>query len=171
MLNHFGLFFTHSRVAIFVEPEMDGLDTNQARSLLITKKNEQLPWQQWGWEFKNNLPEPIKKIEDAWQREHQEWIEDSGKLDHLDSICRRLSREIHELDKKGADPSGLQSDQAKVLAALLRDKRARFAAEQESLLRANHELKQVKDRQKQYQLHQRGLLLRSSVLHYQNAMQ
>ena len=113
----------------------------------------------------------IKKIEDAWQREHQEWIEDSGKLDHLDSICRRLSREIHELDKKGADPSGLQSDQAKVLAALLRDKRARFAAEQESLLRENHELKQVKDRQKQYQLHQRGLLLRSSVLHYQNAMQ
>ena len=82
-----------------------------------------------------------------------------------------LSREIHELDKKGADPSGLQSDQAKVLAALLRDKRARFAAEKESLLRANHELKQVKDRQKQYQLHQRGLLLRSSVLHHQNAMQ
>ena len=64
----------------------------------------------------------IKKIEDAWQREHQEWIEDSGKLDHLDSICRRLSREIYQLDRKGADPSGLQSDQAKMLAALLRDK-------------------------------------------------
>ena len=38
------------------------------------------------------------------------------------SICRRLSREIYQLDRKGADPSGLQSDQAKMLAALLRDK-------------------------------------------------
>lgn len=64
MLNQFGLFFTHSRVTIFVEPKINGLDTNQARSLLITENKESLPWKLWGWEFKNNLPDPIKKIED-----------------------------------------------------------------------------------------------------------
>ena len=64
MLNDFGLFFTHSRVVIFVEPRIEGLDTNQARSVLITENDEGLPWKQWGWEFKQNLPPEIKQIED-----------------------------------------------------------------------------------------------------------
>ena len=64
MLNDFGLFFTHNRVAIFVEPLIEGLDTNQARSVLITENKESLPWKLWGWEFKRNLPDSIKKIED-----------------------------------------------------------------------------------------------------------
>jgi hypothetical protein len=64
MLNEFGLFFTHNRVVIFVEPMMEGLDTNQARSVLITENKESLPWKLWGWEFKQNLPPSIKKIED-----------------------------------------------------------------------------------------------------------
>ena len=63
------------------------------------------------------------------------------------SRCNRLSREIQELHGQGADRSGLQTDKAKALAALLDDKRARFTAEHKSLLRAKHALDEVKNRQ------------------------
>ena len=63
------------------------------------------------------------------------------------SRCNRLSREIQELQRQGADRSGLQTDKAKALAALLDDKRARFTAEHKSLLRAKREFDEVKNRQ------------------------
>ena len=51
----------------------------------------------------------IKKIEDAWQREHQEWIEDSGKLDYLVAsadACRAkfINWTGRELIRRGCSP-------------------------------------------------------------------
>ena len=63
------------------------------------------------------------------------------------SRCKRLSRDIQELQRQGADRSGLQTHKAKALAALLDDKRARFTAEHKSLLRAKREFDEVKNRQ------------------------
>ena len=105
MLNQFGLFFTHSRVAIFVEPHIKGLDTNQARSVLITENKESLPWKLWGWEFKNNLPEPIKKIEDELSAKAQ--------LKNASELRKRIDnyRKENPLQHfRGDDQGGFDSD-------------------------------------------------------------
>lgn len=63
MTSQFGLLFSYNRVAIFIEPKLDGLDTDGARTRLITKRKESLPWNEWGWEFKENMPDPIRELE------------------------------------------------------------------------------------------------------------
>ena len=63
MASKFGLMFAHNRVAIFVEPDIKDLDTDLVRKRLVMPNHDSLPWAKWGWEFREDMPEAIRKIE------------------------------------------------------------------------------------------------------------
>ena len=66
MASKFGLLFSHNRVAVFIEPEIEGLDTDMVRKNLVMPNNqENLPWRRWGEAFKENMPDPIRELESA----------------------------------------------------------------------------------------------------------
>ena len=64
MASKFGLLFSYNRVAIFIEPTINGLDTDMVRkNLVMPNHQEGLPWIRWGREFKEDMPAPIRDLE------------------------------------------------------------------------------------------------------------
>jgi hypothetical protein len=90
-LQAFGVIFGYLRVVIYVEPTNGTearLTPNTARTSLLLN-DEPLPWTDWAAEFRDNMPEPLKKL-----------VEDAGAStvgqDHRQSIRERL-RQIMDL--------------------------------------------------------------------------
>ena len=83
-LQSFGATFSWSRVVIFVEPHVNGrLTTNTARTELLID-SERLPWEEIGQEFRSNLPQEIKDLEEEMA------VSSIG--GHEKSIAERLKR-------------------------------------------------------------------------------
>jgi hypothetical protein len=92
-LQAFGVIFGHQRVAIYVEPQNGGANSvvsNTARTTLLLN-GESLPWAEWASEFRNNLPEAIRKLV-------EELSASSSGSDHKQSIRERL-RQVIDLFK------------------------------------------------------------------------
>jgi hypothetical protein len=61
-LMHFGVLFGPRRVVIYVKPDDDQeMTPNTARSQLLAN-GEPLPWEDWAAEFRNKLPDEIKRM-------------------------------------------------------------------------------------------------------------
>lgn len=93
MLQHFGVVFGPSRVAIYVEP-LNGerqVTTNTARTQMIVDRNP-LPWDTYAEEFRNQMPKAIQEMMDS--------IISGSKAgrDHRDAILRRL-KELRDMLK------------------------------------------------------------------------
>jgi len=97
-LIQFGIIYGQGRVVLYLEPDIGRLDvlSNTARSQLLIRVGATsipLPWGEWAREFRNNMPEPLRKMmEDILNRA------DSG--NYADEIKRRL-REIRDLLQLG----------------------------------------------------------------------
>jgi hypothetical protein len=92
-LQAFGVIFGHQRVAIYVEPRNgtgNSVVSNTARTTLLLN-DEPLPWTEWAAEFRNALPEPIKRLV-------EELSASSTGSDHKQSIRERL-KQIMDLFK------------------------------------------------------------------------
>lgn len=66
-LQSFGVIFGYNRVVLYVEPAQTpngDLTANTARTHLLID-GQPLPWTEWAIEFRENLPEPIKKLIDT----------------------------------------------------------------------------------------------------------
>jgi len=62
-MQKFSLIFTYDRVAIFIEPNCE-VRSNTARSSLLMEDETAPPWEIWSRQFSDNLPEPIRKMEE-----------------------------------------------------------------------------------------------------------
>lgn len=92
-LQAFGIIFGHQRVAIYIEPRNgvgNRVVSNTARTTLLMN-DEPLPWAEWAVEFRNALPEPIKRLV-------EELSATSSGSDHRQSIRERL-KQIMDLFK------------------------------------------------------------------------
>ncbi len=90
-LQQFGITFGYKFVVIYVEPiEKKGvrLTTNTARTQLIIN-DEPLPWAEWAIEFRERMPEEIKRL-------IEEKAAGASSSDHTKSIRERL-RELLDL--------------------------------------------------------------------------
>jgi hypothetical protein len=91
----FGVIFGHSRVVIYVEPDVQELlGSNTARTQLLID-GESLPWDEWQSEFRQNMPHEIKVLMDevasgAQDVDHKAAIKE--RLKHIRSLLRNPSR-------------------------------------------------------------------------------
>jgi hypothetical protein len=88
-LMHFGVLFGSRRVVVYVKPdENQQISPNTARSQLLAN-GEPLPWEQWAAEFRDKLPEPIRRM-------MEELLSRDSDGNHEEAIRQRLKR-IEEL--------------------------------------------------------------------------
>ena len=89
MASTFGLLFSHNRVAIFIEPKIDGLDTDLVRKKLVMPDHQkELPWNRWGLEFKENMPNAIRDLESE--------LNDKAQMGNDLAIQKRISEFMKE---------------------------------------------------------------------------
>jgi len=84
-LQQFGITFGYRFVVIYIEPsesEFIRVTTNTARTQLLMN-NEPLPWADWAIEFRENMPEDIKRL-------IEEKAAGSAATDHTKTIRERL---------------------------------------------------------------------------------
>ena len=85
MLQQFGILFGTRFVVLYVEPttnDMGTLTTNTARTTLLLN-GEKLPWSDWAYEFRENMPKGLAQFV-------QEKALASTEKDHVKSIKDRL---------------------------------------------------------------------------------
>jgi hypothetical protein len=109
LLQLFGIVFGHSRVVLYVEPDVErhAVEANTARTSLSVN-GEPLPWSEWASEFRDDLPQPLRElVEEVAAR--------SASSDHRQAIRERLKQIMHLLkltryrrSRNGAD--GLDPD-------------------------------------------------------------
>jgi hypothetical protein len=100
-LHQFGVIFGQRQVVIYLEPTLKrGLTTNTSRTCLLIN-GEELPWADWGAEFRENIPEPIKKLMDDIDSK-------STDSDHGKSIRERLKNlmDLYKVSRYKPLPSG-----------------------------------------------------------------
>ena len=64
LLQRFGILFGYRYVVLYVEPttsKAQTLTTNTARTTLLLN-GEKLPWDDWAYEFRENMPAPLAKL-------------------------------------------------------------------------------------------------------------
>ncbi len=84
-LQDFGIIFGARRVVIYVEPDRDlAITPNTARSQLLSN-GEELPWEEWAADFRENLPAEIKAMMD-------ELLSRDSDGDHRENIRQRLKK-------------------------------------------------------------------------------
>jgi hypothetical protein len=112
-LQQFGVTFGYKNVVIYIEPiNIEHLTTNTARTSLLIK-NEQLPWNEWATEFRNNLP---KEIADFVAEKAAATVN----TDHSATIRNRLKDILHlyEISRfKPAIKGPYTTDEDRVLSA------------------------------------------------------
>lgn len=102
-LQQFGVVFGYRQVVIYIQPTVRdpiGLTTNTARTQLLLN-NEQLPWDEWTSEFRDNMPEEIA----AFVKEKGN---DVSIADHSKSVRDRLKEiiDLYKLSRYRPAPSG-----------------------------------------------------------------
>jgi hypothetical protein len=114
-LQHFGILFGARYVVLYVEPthpDGDVLTTNTARTTLLLN-GEQLPWAEWAYEFRENMP---KKLADFVK----EKASANTEKDHLKSIKERLKGiiDLYKVSRYRPTPKGLYlSDESSAVSA------------------------------------------------------
>ncbi len=114
-LQHFGILFGTKFVVLYVEPTtIDGgvLTTNTARTTLLLN-GEPLPWADWAYEFRENMP-----------KELAEFVKDRAaaisEKDHLKSIKERLKgiMDLYKVSRYRPTPQGVYlSDESSAVSA------------------------------------------------------
>ena len=114
-LQHFGILFGVKFVVLYIEPtKLDGgvLTTNTARTTLLLNA-EPLPWADWAYEFRENMP-----IEIA------EFVKDKAaaisEKDHVKSIKERLKgiMDLYKVSRYRPTPQGVYlSDESSSISA------------------------------------------------------
>lgn len=102
-LQQFGIILGHRRVAIYVEPETSEhrrLSTNTARTTLLID-SAPLPWAQWAIEFRERMPNEIRKLID-------EVAAGSKSTDHSNTIRERLRGilDLYRISRYRPTPTG-----------------------------------------------------------------
>lgn len=114
-LQHFGILFGARYVVLYVEPTQskeDRLTTNTARTTLLIN-GEQLPWADWAYEFRENMP---KKLADFVK----EKASANTEKDHLKSIKDRLKGiiDLYKVSRYRPTPKGMYlSDETSAVSA------------------------------------------------------
>lgn len=116
-LQQYGVTFGYRWVVVYVEP-LDSstakITTNTARTILLLN-NEQLPWADWAAEFRDNMPEEIKKLV-------EEKAAGSAATDHTKSIRERLKDllDLYKVSryKPTSDGSVMMDDQRLIRSGL-----------------------------------------------------
>jgi hypothetical protein len=102
-LQQFGVIFGYNRVVIYIEPQPkddEDLTTNTSRTQLLIR-GEPLPWADWAAEFREKLPNAVRKlIDDA--------AAGSTAHDHRESIRERLKQisDLFRLSRYRPTPRG-----------------------------------------------------------------
>jgi len=116
-LQQFGVTFGYRWVVVYVEPldsSIAKITTNTARTILLLN-NEQLPWADWAAEFRDNMPEEIKKLV-------EEKAAGSAATDHTKSIRERLKDllDLYKVSryKPSSDGSVMMDDQRLIRSGL-----------------------------------------------------
>lgn len=103
-LQHFGVLFGMRFVVLYVEPFQSDkyiLTTNTARTTLLMN-GESLPWADWAYQFRQNMPEKLAKFV-------QDKASANTEKDHLKSIKERLKGiiDLYKVSRYKPTPSGL----------------------------------------------------------------
>jgi Histidine kinase-, DNA gyrase B-, and HSP90-like ATPase len=104
ILQRFGMLFGHRFVVIYVEPSPGkeiSLTTNTARTTLLLN-GEKLPWEEWAYEFRENMPKQLAEF----IREKAAAITEK---DHISSIKDRLKNvmELYKVSRYRPAPAGI----------------------------------------------------------------
>jgi hypothetical protein len=103
LLQNFGVLFGTTRVVIYVEPSNGTrrVTANTARSTLLVD-GQPLPWEEWGEEFRKNMPDAIQQMMD-------ELLAKDTEKDHAESIKERLAaiRELFKVSRYRRTAGGL----------------------------------------------------------------
>jgi len=117
-LQQFGIIFGHKLVVIYIEPtNTKHLTTNTARTTLLIS-NDQLPWGDWSFEFRNNMPEEIAKL-------IEEKAAATINTDHNKAIRERLKKilSLFNISRYKPDEQGKHSvDEDRLIAVGSYDK-------------------------------------------------
>ena len=104
--SNFGLTFSWNRVAIFIQPDIKNLDTDLVRKrLVMPNQEESLPWARWGWEFREDMPDAIRKIESELNEKAQKGndLEIQNRVDEFLKKNKMPRFEQHVLGENDAD--------------------------------------------------------------------
>lgn len=115
LLQHFGILFGARFVVLYVEPtatDETTLTTNTARTTLLLN-GEKLPWADWAYDFRENMPEKLA-----------DFVKEKGlavtEKDHLKSIKDRLKgiMDLYKVSRYKPAPQGVYlSDESSSLSA------------------------------------------------------
>ena len=97
VLNQFGLIYGAKRVVIYAEPTDRAVTSDTARSLLKIDGQE-LPWDEWGTIFRDNMPMPLLELEESEAAS-------SSSLANIDDIKRLLSNVMNYFKFSAHTPS------------------------------------------------------------------
>jgi hypothetical protein len=109
MLQRFGVLFGCRNVVLYVEPvaKEGALTTDTARTTLLLH-GDKLPWEDWAYEFRENMPKPLA----AFISEKASGLTEK---DHLSSIKDRLKNimDLYKVSRYRPAPDGVYlSDEA-----------------------------------------------------------
>ncbi len=108
-LQAFGVIFGYRQVVVYIEPKTSAerrVTTNTARTMLLIN-NEALPWSDWAVQFRENMPEEIRRLVERK-------AEAASETDHSKSIRDRLKQimDLYKISRYRATPAGeLQIDE------------------------------------------------------------
>jgi hypothetical protein len=104
LLQRFGVLFGNRFVVIYVEPIAEkgkSLTTNTARTTLLLE-GEKLPWDDWAYEFRENMPKPLSDFVNEKAAALTE-------KDHTSSIKERLKNvmDLYKVSRYRPAPAGV----------------------------------------------------------------
>ncbi len=114
-LQHFGILFGARYVVLYVEPtqsEDEILTTNTARTTLLLN-GDQLPWADWAYEFREDMPKPLANFV-------KEKASSNTEKDHTKTIKERLKGiiDLYKVSRYRPAPQGLYlSDEAAAVSS------------------------------------------------------
>jgi len=114
----FGIVFGFQRVVIYVEPvATDAVTSNMSRTQLVVR-NERLPWEHWGNEFRERMPQEIRDF-------MAEVAAGAETSDHSANIWDRLKqvRDLFRFPRYRVTPNGALHGDPSGLFAIQRQKR------------------------------------------------
>ena len=102
-LQQFGVIFGQRHVVIYIKPKVNGkgrVTTNTARTQLLFN-GEALPWTDWAAEFRDHMPDPIRKLMD-------DIASGAAGADHGKSIRDRLKAliDLYKVSRYRPSPDG-----------------------------------------------------------------
>ncbi|MDA8971870.1 hypothetical protein N9F41_00175 [bacterium] len=97
----FGIHFGQNNIALVVEPNEKDFRQDTTRTMLCHADGTPLPWEQWGDEFRANMPIAMREYLDAI-------ISQAAKNSHSESIAERLKslKDFYKISRYKPDSKG-----------------------------------------------------------------